>query len=175
MPEPAILSAFIIKLLDKAVQSPSADSIRLIYNLFCGLALDFLDTLPIDLLVRLQDQLIKILRVPEADDHSANLICLAILAKLKSVESAVPMGDRSSASDCRSSPLELSSGNSEQVLKPVDRYSSARQFFTAKRSAKTLDLVTLKGFFSSGFITTKQGLILRSSHSGLFAELHLEC
>lgn len=144
VPEPAILSAFIIKLLDKAVRSPSADSIRLIYNLFCGLALDFLDTLPIDLLVRLQDELIKILRVPETDDHSANLICLAILARLKPVESAVPMGDRSSASDCRSSPLEPSSGNSEPVLKPVDRYSSARQFFTAKRSAKTLDLVTLK-------------------------------
>lgn len=149
MPEPTILSAFITKLLDKAVQSPSADSIRLIYNLFCGLTLDFLDTMPIDLLVRLQDQLIKILRIPEADDHSTNLICLAILAKLKSVESSVPAAeDQSSVSDCRSLPVDASLGNSEPVLKPVDRYSSARQFFTAKRSAKTLDLVTLKGFFS---------------------------
>lgn len=148
MPEPAILSAFITKILDKAVRSPSADSIRLIYNLFCGLTLDFLDTLPIGLLVRLQDHLIKMLRVPEVDDHFANLICLATLAKLKAVESTITVaGDRSSVSDCRSSPLDASSSNSEPVSKPVDRYSSARQFFTGKRSAKTLDLVTLKGFF----------------------------
>lgn len=89
------------------------------------------------------------LRVPEADDHSANLICLATLAKLKAVESTVAVAeDPSSVSDCKSSPLDASSSNSEPVSKPVDRYSSARQFFTAKRSAKTLDLVTLKGFFS---------------------------
>lgn len=156
MPEPAILSDFITTLLDKVVRSPSADSIRIIYNLFCGLTLDFLDTLPVDLLLRLQDQLIKILRIPDPDDHFASLICLAILAKLKSVDSAIPMtGDRSS-SDCRSSPLDAGSSKSESCLKPVDIYSSARQFFTVKRSAKTLDLVTLKGFFSSTSINIKQ-------------------
>lgn len=147
VPEPAILPTFITKLLDNAVRSPSTDSIRLIYHLFCGLTFEYVDKLPIDLLVRLQDQLIKTLSVPEADDYSANLICLAILAKLKSVESTIPVAwDRSSVLEGRSSPLDANPSNSESAPKPLDRYSSARQFFTAKRSAKTLDLVTLKGF-----------------------------
>ncbi|MCJ1464651.1 hypothetical protein MMC07_003264 [Pseudocyphellaria aurata] len=144
VPEPASLSDFITTLLDKVVRSPSADTIRLIYDLFCGLTLDFLDTLPIDLLVRLQDQLIKILRIPDAEDHFASLICLAILAKLKSVESTIPLTRDISWPDCRSSPPDDDSSKSKSFLKPVDRYSSARQFFTVKRSAKTLDLVTLK-------------------------------
>ena len=173
MPGPAILSAFIIKVLDKVVQSPSADPIKLIYNIFCGLTLDVLDTLPIDLLARLQDQLIKLLRVPEVDDHSANLICLAILAKLKSLESTVSVaGGRSSASDCRSTSLDAISSDGQPILKPIDRYSSTRQFFTAKRSAKTLDLVTLKGS-SFGSVLSK-GLIVESSHLGLFTEQHIE-
>lgn len=146
MPEPTILSAFVTKLLDKAVRSPSAEFIRLIYKIFGGLTLDFLDTLPVNLLIGLQDHLIRILRVPETDDHSANLICLAILAKIKSMGSTISVvGYQSSVLDCTSSPLDASSSNSKPVFKPIDRYSPAGQFFMAKRSAKTLDLVTLKG------------------------------
>lgn len=143
VPEPAILPAFIIKLLDRAVQAPSISSIRPIYVVFKGLRLELHGNLSINLLVLLQDELIKMLKNLEAGDHSANLICLAILGKIASTDFPHPMPlDWPTAVDDRSSS---STNPGEVVQKSVESFGSARQFFTTKRSAKTLDLVSLKG------------------------------
>lgn len=175
IPEPAILPAFITKLLDQAVRVFSADSIRSIYVVFSGLTLDWLDTLPIDLLNRLQDQLVNILRAPGTGDQSPNLICLAILAKLASVESTICISDQQSTLNNRSSPVDASSINDEPARKPVHKYSHARQFFTAKRSGKTLDLVMLKGLYFLWQRMIEQTLIVDLSYSGVFSQRHFDC
>lgn len=151
VPEPATLPAFLTKLLDQAVQVASVDSVRFIYEVFSGLTLDWLDNLPIDLVTRLQDQLVNILRAPGIGNESPNLMCLAVLAKLASVDSTVYGSDQTSISTNLSSPLDPSSGTYIPARKKRDTYSHARQFFTAKRSGKTLDLVMLKGLFSLAF------------------------
>lgn len=98
--------------------------------------------MPPDLLIELQEHLLNILRALEAADHSANLLCLAILAKLASADLTnleslgQPLGSDVSPPDTSSS--------SEPNRASVVNCSSAKHFFTAKRASKTLDLVVLK-------------------------------
>lgn len=174
LPEPAVLPVFLSRILDRAVKSPSTDSIRPIYTILCGLAPDWLDGLPTDIVVHLQDQLTKLIVVPGSEHHSANLICLAVLAKLASVKTETSLSSKRPLSiDGRSSPLNASLNNAGLSRGSVDRYSSARQFFTAKRSAKTVGLVTLKGL-DLGVIHVSSVLTPFTSHSSLFSRLHLD-
>ena len=173
LPEPAILPTFLSRVLDRAVTSPSADSIRPIHTILCGLAPDWLGDLPTEIVVHLQDQLTKLIVVPGSEHHSANLICLAVLAKLASVKTESSLSSKRPLSiDGRSSPLNASLNSIELSRGSVDRYSSARQFFTAKRSAKTVGLVTLKGLDLT-FIHLSSVLTLSTSHSSLFSRLPL--
>lgn len=135
------MALFIGKLLDKATQSPSVESIRPLYVVLSGAASGFLDDLPADSVTRLQDQLIRMLRGLAVEDHSSDLLCLAILAILAFSEP--PNSDLLPDSD--SSPLlrTLSSGDRVAFITP-ERYKAARQFFNTSRASKMLDLVVLK-------------------------------
>ena len=102
-----------------------------------------LKMMPADLLIRLQEHLLKMLRVLEAGDHSANLLCLAILAKIASSEvTHMETLERPLGSDKVCSPNTSPSPGPTRSL--TVNYNSAKHFFTAKRASKTLDLVVLK-------------------------------
>lgn len=136
------------RLLQKAVQDPTTTNIKVIYHAFSGPELDLLNIFPADLVIRLQENLLRILRALEATDHSTNLLCLAIFAKLASIE---PAHLQTSAQplwfDKILSPNVLSpdaSPSNEPGSKLLGSCGSAKQFFTSKRASKTLDLVVLK-------------------------------
>lgn len=142
MPVPAAVAPFLQKILEKAVQAPSAENIRPIHSILSGVGYGFLDILPLETVNRFQLQLIQILKGLEVEEHSANLICLAILANL----AARKITD-STASDA-SSPPDATSTRNQDVFELNDRYHAARLFFTFKRATKTLDLVVLKVILS---------------------------
>ena len=142
VPIPAAIALFLQTLLERGVQAPTAESIRPIYSILSGVGFNFLDVLPLDIVNRFQSQLIKILKSLEVEDHSANLICLAILANI-----ALREITNSTASD-GSSMADATSSRNQDVTHSMERYQPARQFFTAKRASKTLDLVVLKVILS---------------------------
>ena len=99
--------------------------------------------MPADLVIGLQENLLRILRALEATDHSANLLCLAIFAKFASTEPTnLQTLDRPRSSDNILSP-DVSPSN-ESIPGLLGSCGSAKQFFTSKRACKTLDLVVLK-------------------------------
>jgi hypothetical protein len=129
-------------LLRKAIHTPTTGNIRLVYDAVSGPKSELLNMMHPDLLIELQEHLLEILRALEAADHSANLLCLAILAKLASADlTNLESLERPLGSDV--SPPDASPSN-EPNPAPVLSCSSARHFFTAKRASKTLDLVVLK-------------------------------
>lgn len=103
--------------------------------------------MPADLVIGLQDNLLQILRALEATDHSANLLCLAIFAKLASTEPTYFQAlDRPLWSDSVLSPD--TSPSNEPISGLLGSCGSAKQFFTSKRACKTLDLVVLKAIMA---------------------------
>ncbi|MCJ1245812.1 hypothetical protein MMC30_003016 [Trapelia coarctata] len=136
---PAALPAFVLQLLDDAVQNVSAASLRPLYLTIKGVGTSLLGVLPPRKLMHLQTELITILRNL---DHSANLHCLAIFATL------------CAGNQCQhGAENALSSQDSEScmgsaVAQTEDIYQPARQFFGAKKACKTLDLVILRAIQS---------------------------
>ena len=142
VPIPSTVASFLQRLLERAVQAPTAENVRPIYLTLSGVGFNFLEILPLEIVARFQSQLIKILKDLEVEDYSANLICLAVLANVASLDIV-----DSTKLDGSCMPDATSSKN-QDVPQPSDRYQPARQFFTAKRASKTLDLVVLKVILS---------------------------
>lgn len=134
-PVPASLPAFLLKLIRRAADSACASTVRPIYSVLEGVGASILDILPLEIVTQLQEQLIAVLRGLE--DHSTSLLCLAIFAVMHQTPKSVSLENESS-----SWPPGSSSETSPSA-KPV-KYESAKDFFTAKRAAKTLDLVVLR-------------------------------
>ena len=129
---PASYSKFLSKLSEHAVYNLSYNTIKPVYQTYSSLASSDLEILSIDVLVQLQDSLIVVLRTYHVDEVSTSLFSLAVLARLASLP-----GPCSTLEDsAQASGANIS--NSPQTLLP------ARQFFSAKRASKTLDLVVLK-------------------------------
>lgn len=138
------------RLLQKAVQDPTITNIKLIYHMLSGSKFDVLSLIPADLVDGLHENLLRILRAPEATDHSTNLLCLAIFAKLASAEPRhLQISDRPLWSDNISSPDE--SPSNEPISGSLGSCGFAKQFFTSKRACKTLDLVVLKAILACSF------------------------
>ena len=121
-----------LQLLNTAVQKPSAGSLRPLYLTLKGAGSGILGILPLTRLLSLQEQLVSLLR--GLDDHSATLLCLAIFASLHT--------------DLQSKADSLPSQQSEPCITSAsaqfqDIYSTACQFFGAKKAHKTVDLVVL--------------------------------
>lgn len=135
-PPPAMLATFLMQMVEKAVTHPSACTIRPLYRLISGVGGVTLEMLPDETITCLQDELIKLLR--SLDDHSANLLCLAIFAQI--FEAAQ---QRLAASQSPSAP-DLTQPVEDPDKRRSTIYEPACQFFTAKRAAKTLDLVILR-------------------------------
>ena len=128
--------------MERGVQAPLAENIRPLYSILSGIGFNFLDILPMDIVNRFQSQLIKILKSLEVEDHSANLICLAILANIASQANII------STASVGSYMPHATLSRRQDVPPSEDPYQPARQFFTAKRASKTLDLVVLKVILS---------------------------
>ena len=131
---PSKVPIFLIKCLEKAVQSLSSHTIRPVYLLLTGVDSSHLDILPFDILSSLQSHMIEVLKNLDSDDHLANLLCLAVLAKFSS---------RSEGME-RSQHNVQSSANDQTGPEPADRFLPARKFFSSRRVPKTLDLVVVK-------------------------------
>ena len=135
---PISFPRFLQYVLEKATEKPSAATMRPLYSLIKGGGSPLLSILPLDTITRLQEQLIKLLKGLE--DHSASLLCLAIFARI--------------THDHPAALLAIRDGTHND-----DPYQSARQFFTAKRALKTLDLVVLRAILaSSGSMAIPQAI-----------------
>ncbi|KAL8673584.1 MAG: hypothetical protein Q9168_001982 [Polycauliona sp. 1 TL-2023] len=135
---PASISPFLAKLLRKASQSPSADTIRPVYRVLSGSGPDLLDALPSDVVVRMQDQCKDMLQKLKFEDNYANLFCLAVLAIISAEDIPSPARDQGESSS--PAPTTATTRNVELAA----RRCEARQYLIGKRALKTLDLVVLK-------------------------------
>ncbi|KAI9879199.1 MAG: hypothetical protein M1830_009274 [Pleopsidium flavum] len=138
-PIPASVPSFFLKVLGEAAQCPSALTIRPIYSMLAGVGPSLLEVLAEDAVVRFQEQLIRMLR--SLDDQSANLLCLAIFARI------------TTKSSCQFPTAESSSQESMAISgTPLPgqgfQYHAIQQFFRQKRAAKTLDLVVLRVIYA---------------------------
>lgn len=131
---PSEVPVFLVKCLEKAVQSLSLETIRPVYLLLSGVGSSYLDVLPFDILSTLQSQMIEVLTKIRSDDHLASLLCLAILAKFASR----PRSMESFQPNVQSSP------NDENGPESADRFLPGRKLFLSRRAPKTLDLVVIK-------------------------------
>jgi len=138
-PIPASAPSFFLKVLEEAVQAPSALTIRPIYSMLAGVGPGLLDVLPEDAVVRFQEQLIQMLR--SLDNQSANLLCLAIFARIITKSSRQLPRAESSSQESMSIGGTALPGRASQ-------YHTIQQFFGQKRAPKTLDLVVLRVIFA---------------------------
>ena len=116
---PSTLPPFLERVLAKAVYDSSAEAIRPLHSVLSALGPCQIDGFPLDLVSQLQDKLMQILKGLDVENHSANLLCLAVLAKL----SSRPIAGSPSETHC---------------LLP------AKHFFAVRRASKTLDHIVLK-------------------------------
>ncbi|KAL8951422.1 MAG: hypothetical protein Q9222_002613 [Ikaeria aurantiellina] len=136
---PRTISAFLEKLLEKAIQSPCADTIRPIYKILAGTGSHLLEAIPPSTTARLQEQFKKMLQNFELEDHSANLFCLATLALMSSTQVAVSSPEGGSSSRLLDELADVPARTRNSGM--------ARQYFVSKRASKTLDLVVLIAVF----------------------------
>lgn len=124
---PAAYPAFLQKILERAILCLSPATIRPIYQITSSLGDGKLDDIPQDLLSRLQESLLAVLRNVEVQENAVSLYSLAVLARIAT---------HAGSSLTRQSTVSTSI-SSQIPLQP------ALQFFN-KRVHKTLDLVVLK-------------------------------
>ena len=129
---PAPYPTFLSRLSEKAIHNHSLRTIRPVYQAFSSLSFSDLDIMPADLLTRLQDSLIMVLRTHDIEEVSTSLFSLALLARLASWP------------EPRSTSQKPAQAVDANYFKDCQTLLQARQFFSAKRASKTLDLVALK-------------------------------
>ncbi|KAG8534231.1 uncharacterized protein KY384_001075 [Bacidia gigantensis] len=121
IPLPSSFPALVEKAVGQAVRSVSVQKTMPVYSLLSGLGSDYLDSLPVNLLVQLQDGALSVLKSIDLEDHLANLLCLGILGKLAN-----------SASQANARPTTR------------ERFQAARRFFAPERAPKILDMLVLQ-------------------------------
>ena len=110
-------------MIGRAAKHLSVATIKPLHSIFSALGVHYIGYLPVNLLNTLQDEMQALVRRLSLEEHLANLLCLAVLAKLSSI--APPLDGRPS------------------ILKEQN-VTSAPHFFTAKHAQKTLNLIVLK-------------------------------
>ena len=128
MPIPAVLPVFVERVLAKAVTDPTVDRLRPIHAILSGVNCRELCALSQKLVAQLQGQLRRILQLQSGLDqeaHSAKMICLAVLARMASVEVAL--------SDKGRDPFIAAECN-------ANHFEAARKFFGPKKALKTMDM-----------------------------------
>ena len=109
----------------------SPESIKSIYWTLSGLGSSYLEELSIDVVGRLQIQIIDLLSKLNVNDLSASLSCLAVLAKIASKVSKSPPNSTSISS------AKASSAETGNIFTP------ARRFFCDKKAPKSLQMAVL--------------------------------
>lgn len=127
---PSRSGSLLRSLVARSADKSSAGTIRPLYRILSGLGSEYLDDLPFQIIESLQNQLTKALKM--ADGHFTDVLCLAVLSRL------------ASRATSRCSSLQSTSTSDQSPADVQQIFHSARQFFTAKRAHKTLDLVVLR-------------------------------
>lgn len=138
-PLPASAAVFFLKVMDEAVQTATASTIRPVYSMLVGVGPLLLDVIPEAEATQFQERLIRLLR--NVDDQAANLLCLAIFARLV-VRSTGPTSSAEVSSEGQT-PVGATIPTAQ-----ISRYHTIQQFFNQKRAVKTLDLVVLRVIFA---------------------------
>lgn len=138
-PLPASAASFFLKVMETAVQTAAASTIRPIYSMLAGVGPGLLDVMPEAEVMQFQDRLVRLLR--KMDDQTANLLCLAIFARLVT-------GSTWPSSTAEISSHEPSPASNTIRTEKTSRYYTIEQFFNQKRAVKTLDLVVLRVIFA---------------------------
>ena len=134
---PALFPQFLLHLVEKVTREASAATLRPLHSLITGGRSTSLSILPLNTINQFQEQLIGLLK--SLEDQSTSLLCLAIFARIS-----------------YDHPI---SAITDHYMKDDDWYRLARQFFTAKRVSKTLDLVILRAILAtSGSIGVPQAV-----------------
>jgi len=123
-------------LLEKAVQSQSAETIRPVYQVLSGFGPSYLDDLASDVLARFQKQLDEVLKRFDSNDPFGTLLCLAVLAMFAS-RSKERTGESIPANN-----LHFTSG--AVLMEPTDDFSPARKYFVGKRALTTFNLAVFR-------------------------------
>ncbi|KAL8889435.1 MAG: hypothetical protein Q9215_003270 [Flavoplaca cf. flavocitrina] len=137
---PASISPFLAKLLLKACQSPSADSIRPIYKILAGSSPHLLDALPSDIVVQMQDQcnvMLQKLKI-EVNGSCASFFCLALCAVISGGDTPGPVSEEQA-----SAAPPPTTASTRTTIPAASRYE-ARKYFVSKRASKTLDFTVLR-------------------------------
>lgn len=129
-------TAFLEKLLEKAVQSLSAGTIRPVYQVLSGLGPSYLDDLASDVLARFQDQLDEVLKTFDPNDPFGTLLCLAVLAMFAT---------RSNGRTGRNIPANgLPFTNGAVLMELTDDCCPARKYFVGKKAPTTFNLAVFR-------------------------------
>lgn len=126
---------FLEKLLGKALQAPSPDRLRPVYQALSGLGPDYLNELALDVsvLARFQGRLDEVLRKIDPND---SLLCLAVLAKLASRFNVRTGGGID--------PEQMSFDSHDVPKDPSHAFLPSRKYFDGKRGYKTLTIAVLR-------------------------------
>ena len=137
---PSSISPFLTKLLVKACQSPSAESIRPIYKVLAGSSPHLLDALPSDVVVQMQDQcnvMLQKLKI-EVNGICASFFCLALCAVIAGGDTPGPVSEEQA-----SATPPPTTASTRPTIPAASRYE-ARKYFVSKRALKTLDFTVLR-------------------------------
>ena len=122
---------FLEMLLGRAVELPSSESIRPVYQVLSGLGYKYLDDSPLDVVVQLQEQLTTILAKHDPTDPLPGSLCLGVLALFVSIP--IDHGEVTQSTD-----------QNHKIDEGAERYSIARRFFSNKKAQKTLDVTVFR-------------------------------
>ncbi len=133
---PSDIQGFLKKLLERAVGSLSAETIRPVYQVLSGVGPSYLNDLASDVLARFQGQLDEVLKSFDPNDPFGTLLCLAVLAMFAS---------RSDGRTGKENPANnLPSASSAVLMELTDDFSFARKYFVGKRALTTFNLAVFR-------------------------------
>lgn len=133
---PDSLLPFLSRLLDAAIESPSATTVRPLYNLLSPRQSTLLEVLPTETMRAFQARFLGVLK--HTDSQSVNLLCLGVFARL--VSGRRPR--HPSVLERAGSVESLSDGSHPQQHPAA--VESIDQFFNGSKAGKTIQLVVLR-------------------------------
>ena len=145
---PSTLLPFFSRLLDAAIESPSAVTIKPVYSLLTCRQSTLIELLPSKTLRNFQERLLQVLK--RADEQSVNLLCLGVFARL-----AAGRRSRTITGNGGFAATDVDASSTATGLEPID------QFFNEKRAFKTIQLVVLRVILAcseSSKVSVKDGL-----------------
>lgn len=120
--------------MERALQSPSANRLRPVYQALSGLGPGYLNELALDVsvLARFHGRLDEVLRKVDSND---SLLCLAVLANFASIFNG--------RTGCSNDPQQMPFDSHDVPKDPSHVFLPSRRYFVGKRVHTTLSLAVL--------------------------------